>query len=1118
MSFVGSYLNFHSNNSLSEFHNKFDQVHSFTNNDERGGTLQLNQKVLVQGDKNNKNTILLQNSKKNIFIPGLQKLSVSKPILCLNQKETLPSEVSVELQNVNESNQFLSFSDLPNIEVVIGTDKDQKKIQKAIKIARVHQIRRQKKEKTKKQDQLDALTKEKEEKILIYEDEEEEAEDSEKEEEEEDLKNSTENQNDQQKEKKRKKEKEKERKNPNNKKKIAKEQRKRSTKKPKLQTENSVVIESGKEVFKLLTGQLWVIGGGAAQKTFLPFTKKFVSVVGDLFGANENEVKGFFTHLKYSLSNSRRTFTEFVTEILVGVLSLNYSKNKPEVASRFGKLVSEIYQNGNELISPNKNTEKSEEIQVKLEKIYKQIFTEEVLMYWFEKRFVERIGVIFNGKDREKFFKKHLYFLGKSKFILACVLASEELVIGGDVTKKYYELVNLDFNNNALNLYHNNRGKKLDLVKNIINKFGLNNGNYWNIIAEDYVMQMKFIPENVFEFFPFKNVINHPLVKKVSEKLAFENPQKKGILIQNSDPKIKKSQTIVCLNCGGNSSISQLLNAKPDWLILICDSHRPINLDNVVEDKVIIFGDGTIKNSLPKTETVNFKAIKQVFGDIFDGEYDEESSSSEEDEESEDEDEFENEKDQENEDENDPLLNMSVEELEKLKPEELELLRKRKTFTKKKSKTTKGKKNKRKKKKRYDREFAEIERDKHLRNEKLLSDYYSSSYYGTGASILLFALATQLGRKSGNLLWYAISGLTDQYLHYRINEKEYRKLVNFLHKEVVHLYPSDNIKQPRTKQSYSTTSNENDLIRKTEDYRFMLYRFWNLYDSMYHSTYIASRLGVWCPEGLRNLNTFLAKMGFSHEKCKQRYDSMDLKIKSKLHEKLKEHAKNFGLKKILFPSFYRKIGFQREISSSDLVYCVTSLLEHGDKTFSDEILKNNNEREITQKKFWLGYDTLSSPTTTDSIFDNGVKLAIQVQKAIVKQGTAMIERNQISSSPQFRHSFITELSGKPEIFRFPLILTRLGGFLLQVMNSVGKTPKPLILCCLQPKSERYLVVGLLPGSEAGIIEKNKFGKLFHLAAEKTRAKVKHDGFESSAIEVSKVNIRTFMEFLNVLLG
>ncbi|KAJ3426986.1 hsp20-like chaperones superfamily protein [Anaeramoeba flamelloides] len=586
MSFLGSNRNFQSNNSLSELHNRLDQAHSFSNNDERGGTLQLNQKVMVQGDKNNKNKILLQNSKKNIFIPRLQKRSVSKSILCLDQKEKLPSEVSVELQKVNESDRFLSFNNLPNIEVVIGADKDQKespnlqkekegffenkngleienpntqnsnnvhdkkknflllckqrKIQKAIKIARVNQIRRQKKEKTKKQDRFDARPEEKDEKMLIYEEEEKEEEHKDKdykeekeEKEEEDYKKSTKNQKDN------KKEKEKERKNSNNKKKIAKEQRKRSTKKPKLQTENSVVIESGKEVFKLLTGQLWVIGGGAAQKKFVPFTKKFVSVVGDLFGANENEVKSFFTHLKYSLSNSRRTFTEFVTEILVGVLSLNYSKNVPTIATRLGKLVSEIYQNGNELVNPNENNEKSDEIHVKLEKIYEQIFTEEVLMYWFEKRFVERIGVIFNGKDREKFCKKHLYFLGKSKFILSCVLASEELVIGGDVTKKYYKLVNLGFDNNALNLYHNNRGKKLDLVKNVINKFGLNNGNYWNIIAEDYIKQIKFIPENVFEFFPFKNVINHPLIKKVGAKVALENPQKKRILIQNSDPKIK---------------------------------------------------------------------------------------------------------------------------------------------------------------------------------------------------------------------------------------------------------------------------------------------------------------------------------------------------------------------------------------------------------------------------------------------------------------------------------------------------------------------------------------------------------------------------------------------------
>jgi hypothetical protein len=62
-------------------------------------------------------------------------------------------------------------------------------------------------------------------------------------------------------------------------------------------------------------------------------------------------------------------------------------------------------------------------------------------------------------------------------------------------------------------------------------------------------------------------------------------------------------------------------------------------------------------------------------------------------------------------------------------------------------------------------------------------------------------------------------------------------------------------------------------ITMVEEYRFMLFRHWNLFDAMYHSEYVATRLGTWVNEtaGRQKLNTMLVNMGIpvkeSTQKC-----------------------------------------------------------------------------------------------------------------------------------------------------------------------------------------------------------------------------------------------------------
>ena len=48
-------------------------------------------------------------------------------------------------------------------------------------------------------------------------------------------------------------------------------------------------------------------------------------------------------------------------------------------------------------------------------------------------------------------------------------------------------------------------------------------------------------------------------------------------------------------------------------------------------------------------------------------------------------------------------------------------------------------------------------------------EYYSATSFGAAASVLLWQLASDLGKTDNQLLWMSIVGLTDQFLHERID-------------------------------------------------------------------------------------------------------------------------------------------------------------------------------------------------------------------------------------------------------------------------------------------------------------------------------------------------------------
>ena len=110
----------------------------------------------------------------------------------------------------------------------------------------------------------------------------------------------------------------------------------------------------------------------------------------------------------------------------------------------------------------------------------------------------------------------------------------------------------------------------------------------------------------------------------------------------------------------------------------------------------------------------------------------------------------------------------------------------------------------------------------------------------------------------------AILGLTYQFTSNLIDRERYDTYVSVFANEVARL----NIHGQELHQAGATgtfiTGPTDRSIRPSEELRFMLFRHWNLYDSMFHSGYVAGKLRLWREKGRKNLVGLLAKMGLVH--------------------------------------------------------------------------------------------------------------------------------------------------------------------------------------------------------------------------------------------------------------
>ena len=119
-------------------------------------------------------------------------------------------------------------------------------------------------------------------------------------------------------------------------------------------------------------------------------------------------------------------------------------------------------------------------------------------------------------------------------------------------------------------------------------------------------------------------------------------------------------------------------------------------------------------------------------------------------------------------------------------------------------------------------------------------------------SYLAYMLAKSLNKDTIEMLWWAIVGSC--YLHI------YNKISSELSDDVTYDFQRDVIKRNKEKPKeiidgikVSSSRIIPFSIGLEQDYNILLLKHWNLYDSAFYSSYIASKLNTWKEEGKKGV-------------------------------------------------------------------------------------------------------------------------------------------------------------------------------------------------------------------------------------------------------------------------
>ncbi|PVD33123.1 hypothetical protein C0Q70_08572 [Pomacea canaliculata] len=411
----------------------------------------------------------------------------------------------------------------------------------------------------------------------------------------------------------------------------------------------------------------------------------------------------------------------------------------------------------------------------------------------------------------------------------------------------------------------------------------------------------------------------------------------------------------------------------------------------------------------------------------------------------------------------------------------------------------------RKKRRRFDDEAILKRQDRRKWEEnrnKVLFDYTKFTSYATSASLIMFEIAWKMSKDTNHLVWLAVIGVTDQYVHFKTPRDKYMEAVIALQSHV-------------SRHNHRVDGADNVLsinclrIAFDEELQLLLYRHWSLFESLCHSLSTACKFKVWTLKGQKRLHEFLAEMGMPLIQCKQQFGAMDASLRTGVKAMMQEHIAKYGLtmQDIVVPSFTAQCGYKTRLSATDVVLACVAVLEAVDRN------------KLPSDNFLSAQDILSSYHT--EAIDKAIQLAKRQLTALVTQVQTFLDMHQIISAGPFLYVFVNEGTVDMKYFSQPQCLTRLARFTLEAHCALSRSKRatslPLVLGTpLLADLGATLVIGIPPLSTDDE-RKNFFGKAFEQAAVSTSSRIRQDNFDSHIIEMKTEDRSKFFDALISLL-
>ncbi|XP_038618917.1 cell division control protein 45 homolog isoform X1 [Tachyglossus aculeatus] len=504
------------------------------------------------------------------------------------------------------------------------------------------------------------------------------------------------------------------------------------------------------------------------------------------------------------------------------------------------------------------------------------------------------------------------------------------------------------------------------------------------------------------------------------------------------------------INCGANVDLLEALQPEEDTLFFVCDTHRPVNVVNV-------YNDTQVKLLIKQDDDLDVPAYEDIFRDDEEEEEEEEEAEEEGGESS---------------------------ESERAGPAE-----KRRRFEEAVVERTMRR-----------RERREWE----ARRKEILFDYEQYEYHGTSSAMVMFDLAWIMSKDLNDMLWWAIVGLTDQWIQDKITQMKYVTDIGALQRHV-------------SRHNHRNEDEENSLsidcmrIAFEYDLRLALYQHWSLYESLWNSGYTAASLKLWTLQGQKRLQEFLADMGLPLKQVKQKFHSMDVSLKESLRDMIEESANKFGMKDLRVQTFSITFGFKNKFLASDIVYAATSLMESVDK---------DGANGTGTDSFIKALDSLSR-SNLDTL-QQGLELAKRRLRAIQQTVASCICTNLVISQGPFLYCYLPEGTPDVRLFSKPVALGLLSKCLLKSFIRSTKNRRcqllPLVMAApMDVEQGTVIMVGIPPETEASD-KKNFFGRAFEKAAESTNSRTLHNHFDLSIIELKIEDRSKFLDALISLLS